>query len=216
MAESLDSVSEMIEVAVGKSRRLKEGVLKAEWEKIVGKICEKCQPDYIKDEILYIRAESPVFIHHLNAEKIKYIQKVNDYFGEKVIKDIEIRTGKLDENRAEYLVRSSEVGAVQEEKQEEVLEIPKSEAEVREDLHLSQEEKFDLGFMQKVAYLQKIAMEREKYLLSQGYKKCKVCGMLYEGEEDFCKVCIDSGKAKKYLKARGVKFEDSELAKEKE
>ena len=93
----------MIDTAVGKSRRLKEGILKAEWEKIVGKICEKCQPDYIKDKILYIRAESTFFIHHLTLEKAKYIKTINNYFDEEVVKDIVIRTGKLDENREEYL-----------------------------------------------------------------------------------------------------------------
>ena len=85
----------MIDTAVGKSRRLKEGILKAEWEKIVGKICEKCQPDYIKDKILYIRAESTFFIHHLTLEKAKYIKTINNYFDEEVVKDIVIRTGNL-------------------------------------------------------------------------------------------------------------------------
>ena len=39
--------------------------------------------------------------------------------------------------------------------------------------------------------------------------------MLYEGEEEFCKVCIDNGKAKEYLKKIGKnihskEFEESE------
>ena len=108
MTQKLNNISEMIDTAVGKSRRLKEGILKAEWEKIVGKICEKCQPDYIKDKILYIRAESTFFIHHLTLEKAKYIKTINNYFDEEVVKDIVIRTGKLDENREEYLAIEEE------------------------------------------------------------------------------------------------------------
>lgn len=181
MAEKLSNVSEMIDVAIGKSRKLKEGILKSEWENIVGKICEKCQPDYIKDGILYIRAEGNVFIHHLSLEKGKYIEKINSYFKENIIKDIIIKTGKLDENREEYLAHEN-----------------KKELEVENDSLLEKEHQ-NFNILEKVAYLQKIAMEREEYLLSQGFKKCKVCGMLFEGEEDFCRVCLDNGSAKKYL-----------------
>lgn len=183
MAEKLSNVSEMIDVAVGKSRRLKEGILKADWEKIVGKICEKCQPDYIKDGILYIKAEGNVFIHHLTLEKTNYINKINSYFKENVIKDIIIKTGKLDENREEYLNHE-----VKKEKKE-------------ENTSILEKEQVNLNILEKIAYLQKIAIEREEYLLSQGFKKCKICGMLFEGEEEFCRVCLDNGNAKKYLKS---------------
>lgn len=185
MAEKLSNVSEMIDVAIGKSRKLKEGILKSEWENIVGKICEKCQPDYIKDGILYIRAEGNVFIHHLSLEKGKYIEKINSYFKEEIIRDIVIKTGKLDENREEYLVHEE-----------------KKEPEIENESILEKEHQ-NFNILEKVAYLQKIAMEREKYLLSQGFKKCKVCGMLFEGEEDFCRVCLDNGSAKKYLSSNG-------------
>lgn len=183
MAEKLSNVSEMIDVAVGKSRRLKEGILKADWEKIVGKICEKCQPDYIKDGILYIKAEGNVFIHHLTLEKTNYINKINSYFKENVIKDIIIKTGKLDENREEYLNHE-----VKKEKKE-------------ENTSILEKEQVNLNILEKIAYLQKIAIEREEYLLSQGFKKCKICGMLFEGKEEFCRVCLDNGNAKKYLKS---------------
>ncbi|WP_294705759.1 DUF721 domain-containing protein [uncultured Fusobacterium sp.] len=183
MAEKLSNVSEMIDVAVGKSRRLKEGILKADWEKIVGKICEKCQPDYIKDGILYIKAEGNIFIHHLTLEKTNYINKINSYFKENVIKDIIIKTGKLDENREEYLNHE-----VKKEKKE-------------ENTSILEKEQVNLNILEKIAYLQKIAIEREEYLLSQGFKKCKICGMLFEGEEEFCRVCLDNGNAKKYLKS---------------
>lgn len=210
MVEKLNSVSDMIDTAVGKSRRLKEGILKAEWEKIVGKICNECQPDYIKDGILYISVKSTFFIHHLTMEKGKYIQKINDYFGENVVTDISIRTGKLNEKRDEYLDREDEEES--EEKQEPHIK----KEEVLTDLENSSIEKRNLGILEKIAYLQKIAKEREEYLLSHGYKKCKICGMLYEGEEEFCKVCIDNGNVKKYLKKLGksLDFEESEESEE--
>jgi len=39
--------------------------------------------------------------------------------------------------------------------------------------------------------------------------------MLYEGEEEFCRVCIDNGKAKEYLRRLG-KYIDNEEAEESE
>lgn len=206
MAEKLNSVSNMIDTAVGKSRRLKEGILKAEWEKIVGKICNECQPDYIKDGILYISVKSPFFIHHLTMEKGKYIQKINEYFGENIVTDISVRTGKLNEKRDEYLAKENK------EEIEEKQETHIKKEEVLSDLENSNTEERNLGILEKIAYLQKIAKEREEYLLSHGYKKCKICGMLYEGEEDFCKVCIDSGNVKRYLKKLGksLDLKDSE------
>ena len=204
MVQKLNNISEMIDTAVGKSRRLKEGILKAEWEKIVGKICKECQPDYIKEKVLYIRAESPIFIHHLTMEKNKYIEKINEYFEEIVVEDIVVKTGKLDENREEYLDREIEE------------KLPNDEQLIKgedfEQLKSLDVEKRNLGIMEKIEYLRKIAIERERYLLSHGYKKCRVCGMLYEGAEEFCKVCIDSGEAKKYLKrnSRVNSLEESE------
>ena len=136
------------------------------------------------------------------------IKTINNYFDEEVVKDIVIRTGKLDENREEYLDK--------EEKEEEKLEEQHiKKEEVLENLNSSDTLKRNLGIMEKIEYLRKIAMEREEYLLSHGYRKCKVCGMLYEGEEEFCKVCIDNGKAKEYLKKIGKnihskEFEESE------
>lgn len=205
MAQDLNNVSEMIDTAIDKSMRLKEGVLKAEWEKIVGKICEKCQPEYIKDGVLYIRVESPVFIHHLTFEKNKYIEKVNKYFCKKVIKDIVVKTGKLSEIMNEYLDR---------EKEEVIIEkkAKLKEDEIAEELENVALDGNNIGIMQKITYLRELAIEREKYLLANGYKKCKVCGMLYEGEENFCRVCLDTGEAKKFLKGyeRSKSIEDSE------
>lgn len=143
MAEKLNSVSDMIDSAVGKSRRLKEGILKAEWEKIVGKICNECQPDYIRDGILYISVKSTFFIHHLTMEKSKYIQKINEYFGESVVTDISIRTGKLNEKREEYLARESE------EESEEKQETHIKKEEVLADLENSNVEKRNLGILEK-------------------------------------------------------------------
>lgn len=194
MEEKLNNVSDMIDVAIKKSRRLKEGVLKSEWGKIVGKICNECQPDYIKDKILYVRAESPIFIHHLTLEKSRYIKIVNSYFDEHIIDDIVIKSGKLDENREAYLAKP-------EKKEKKDEDIKNEEIEVVKNPNIFATGDLNNRILDKITHLQKMAAQREKYLLKNGFKKCKSCGMLYEGEDAFCKVCIDNGSAKKFLKA---------------
>ncbi len=50
----LANVGMMIDSAIGKSRKLKEGILKARWQEISGKVFEKSSILYIKEKIIYI------------------------------------------------------------------------------------------------------------------------------------------------------------------
>lgn len=204
MAEKLSNVSDMIDVAVKKSRRLKEGILKSEWSKIVGKICKECQPDFIKDGVLHIRVKSPVFVHHFTLEKNRYIKIINEYFDEDIIQDIVIKSGKLDEKREAYLAK------VDTDENIPSTTDNNTDVENKNDLSSLTGETLNNRILEKVTALSKMALERENYLLTHGFKKCKVCGMLYEGEELFCKVCIDNGDAKKYIKDNGLSDEEDE------
>lgn len=47
----IENIGRMIERAIEKSRRLKEGILKAQWKNIAGKLSEKSQVLYIKKEL---------------------------------------------------------------------------------------------------------------------------------------------------------------------
>lgn len=185
MKEKLSNVKNMVNEAISKSKKLKEGILKADWSRIVGRLHTECQPEYIKDGVLYIIAESPVFIHNLNMKKGEYIIKVNSYFGEDIIDNIVIKSGKLSQLKDNYQKEEEEKG-----------ELDRKFGEISENSEFHDDD--GLGIIRRVMGIQKMAMEREEYLLSHGCKKCPICGMLYEGDEKYCKVCIDSKKNREY------------------
>lgn len=186
MDEKLNNVGEMIETAIDKSKRLKEGILRSDWEKIVGRLVNESQPEYIKDGVLTIVVESPLFVHHFTGKKEHYIKEINKYFGKNIVNDINIKNGKLNKDRDIYLNKEKE--------QEE--EVQKEELESLEVTAT--------GIAKKLNQLQKMAEEREKYLLSKGYIKCKGCGVIFEPveNEEFCMVCITAKINREKAKAK--------------
>lgn len=193
MDEKLNNVGEMIDTAIDKSKKLKEGILKSEWEKIVGRLVNDSQPEYIKDGVLTIIVESPLFVHHFTGKKEHYIKEINKYFGKNIINDINIKNGKLNKDREIYL-----------NKQEEKEEI-KVEKEEIEPLTITA-----TGIAKKISKLQEMAEEREKYLLSKGYKKCKGCGVIFEPieNEEFCMVCITAKINREKARAKAKRGEE--------
>lgn len=193
MDEKLNNVGEMIDTAIDKSKKLKEGILKSEWEKIVGRLVNDSQPEYIKDGVLTIIVESPLFVHHFTGKKEHYIKEINKYFGKNIINDINIKNGKLNKDREIYL-----------NKQEEKEEI-KVEKEEIEPLTITA-----TGIAKKISKLQEMAEERERYLLSKGYKKCKGCGVIFEPieNEEFCMVCITAKINREKARAKAKRGEE--------
>lgn len=193
MDEKLNNVGEMIDTAIDKSKKLKEGILKSEWEKIVGRLVNDSQPEYIKDGVLTIIVESPLFVHHFTGKKEHYIKEINKYFGKNIINDINIKNGKLNKDREIYLNKQEE--------QEEI----KVEKEEIEPLTITA-----TGIAKKISKLQEMAEEREKYLLSKGYKKCKGCGVIFEPieNEEFCMVCITAKINREKARAKAKRGEE--------
>ena len=193
MDEKLNNVGEMIDTAIDKSKKLKEGILKSEWEKIVGRLVNDSQPEYIKDGVLTIIVESPLFVHHFTGKKEHYIKEINKYFGKNIINDINIKNGKLNKDREIYLNKQEE--------QEEI----KVEKEEIEPLTITA-----TGITKKISKLQEMAEEREKYLLSKGYKKCKGCGVIFEPieNEEFCMVCITAKINREKARAKAKRGEE--------
>ena len=193
MDEKLNNVGEMIDTAIDKSKKLKEGILKSEWEKIVGRLVNDSQPEYIKDGVLTIIVESPLFVHHFTGKKEHYIKEINKYFGKNIINDINIKNGKLNKDREIYLNKQEEKEEVKVEKEEiEPLTITAT------------------GIAKKINKLQEMAEERERYLLSKGYKKCKGCGVIFEPieNEEFCMVCITAKINREKARAKAKRGEE--------
>lgn len=193
----LKNVSDMVNDSISKSKNMKVAVLKAEWETVVGKFSTKIQPKYIQDRVLKIIVEDPLYASHLKLKEREFVEKINCFFGEDVIETITTEIGKLQEIIDESFSKKKIISTPEVEKMGVDIKIPKGEL-LNQEKEIENDEKSELNSLniqEKISHLHKMAIERERFLLSNGYKKCKKCGMIYEGEEEYCRVCIESGKA---------------------
>ncbi|MDI6752500.1 MAG: DUF721 domain-containing protein [bacterium] len=59
------------------------------WPEVMGKrVADKNKPLYVKDRILFIRSESPVWAKELSFSKKDIIKKINSRLDKRFIKDI--------------------------------------------------------------------------------------------------------------------------------
>ncbi len=76
--------------------RVKEYRLWKEWGNLVGEqIAKNCRPERTKDGILFLKVSSPVWAQQLQFMKGMIIEKVNRFMGDKDVKELRFRVGKL-------------------------------------------------------------------------------------------------------------------------
>lgn len=172
----IENIGRMIERAIEKSRKLKEGILKAQWKDITGKLSEKSQVLYIKENMLYIVVESSSVLHFMEMNKKKYIDKVNEILNANIINNMSFRISKIKEEEIYNDVYTDNNNL--------------SEEEVSEDKYLDIDLN-EMNIFQKIEYLKKSAEKKEQRLLKAGYKKCPECGAYFKSPKDMCKVCQD-------------------------
>lgn len=172
------NVSEAVEEAIVKSRKLKEGIIRGHWRDIVGKLSKKSEPLWIKEGILYVLVEDSIYLHHMSMNKNKYLKKVQEILKKEYVKDIRFKVSKV--QSCKYMEFMDE--KISEEKKE----------------HFISELK-DLTLEEKIEVLKKRAKEREDALKLKGYKKCDICGMMFFGEGFVCKPCSLKNIADKIL-----------------
>lgn len=172
----IENIGRMIERAIEKSRRLKEGILKAQWKKIAGKLSEKSQVLYIREDILYVVVENSSVLHFMELNKKKYINKVNEILNGNIINNILFRISKINENEIydDMYIDNNNLS------EEEILEDRCSNIDFNE-----------MDIFQKIEHLKKSAEKKEQRLINVGYRKCPKCGTYFKGNEDMCKICRD-------------------------
>lgn len=172
----IENIGRMIERAIEKSRRLKEGILKAQWKNIAGKLSEKSQVLYIKENVLYTAVENSSVLHFMEMNKKKYIEKVNEILNADIINDMSFRISKIKEEEIYDDVYMDNNNL--------------SEEKVSEAKYLNIDFN-EMDISQKIEHLKKSAEKKEQRLLEAGYKKCPECGAYFKGTEDMCKICRD-------------------------
>lgn len=162
------NVSEAVEEAIVKSKKLKEGIIRGHWENIVEKLSEKSKPLWIKEGVLHVVVEDTMYLHHMSMNKNKYLKRVQETLKVDYVKDIRFNVSKI---------QSSDYSDFRYEK----IVKEKKEKFISELKELSLEE--------KIYILKRKAREREQALELKGYKKCDICGMMFLGEAEACKLC---------------------------
>ncbi|MGL5950903.1 MAG: DUF721 domain-containing protein [Cetobacterium sp.] len=169
------SIKNIVEDAVVKSRKLKEGIIKGRWREVAGNISTKSQPLYIRDNTLFVLVENSTYLYHMNMNKNKYLEKIAEILKGDYVTEIRYKVSKINEdiqkNVDDMYINSNK----RPEKDNFVTKIERIQSE--EDIE------------EALKRLKLLSEERQKFLLQQGFKKCRRCGSLFEGKEDICSLC---------------------------
>lgn len=172
------SVKEAIEVAIEKSKKLKEAILKANWNAVVGELSKKTRLVYVKDQIAYIIVDGPIFLQHMRMSKEDIIKKANKLLKVEYLIDLKFKVGRVDLDTF-FLEKLNE--------EEKEIEINLSKDEIK-DINASLSE-LNGDIREKLLKLKVESLKRDKYLRAKGYKRCKQCGSYFLGKSSRCVVC---------------------------
>lgn len=180
--QGIHSVKDIVGDAVKSSRLLKQGLIKGNWEQIVGKdLGRKTFVGGVKERTLYIYTENPVMLHQLSFLKAEFLEKTNSFLGMPYIKDISFKVKKRE--ISDYFREDEE-----EEFNIEEIKLNSSYKEVIEENTKVIENPEIKNRIQKLMELSK---KKEKYLLQEGNKKCKICGIIFSGPKNLCINCYN-------------------------
>lgn len=181
--DKLIEVKDMMAGAIGKSRMLKEGILKGNWDKIVGELSKKTQVLYLKEKTLFIGVEGSIWVQHMTLEKKKIIEKVNKFLGGLYITDLGF---KIREKPVEDLFKDGKEGM------EYKLDLDRIEltSEDKREIEKEIEGIKDLEIKKKTRFLLEKSIKRKRYLKLHGYKICK-CGASFNSPGSLCAICLN-------------------------
>lgn len=182
MSQGIHNVKDIVGDAIKNSRLLKQGLIKGNWPKIIGNdLGRKTFVGGVKDRVMYVYTENPVLLHQLSFLKDEFIAKTNDFLGMPYIKNIQFKVKKReisdyfkDEEDDDFDIDQVKLGSFYKETIEEnVKDIEDDEIKNR------------------IRKLMELSKKKEKYLLQEGNKKCKICGIIFSGSKNICINCYN-------------------------
>lgn len=168
------------------------------WPKIMGDISDHAKPRRIDGDVLYVATSSSTWAQELTMMKRDIIKKIESTLGGKYINDIYFSEHLWGTTETENSL-SAQNGALERDfyykeykafKSKNVSRVKKELAQLQASEVLQNDPRLSLTF-QKFTVTMNI---RQEYLLQQGYKKCPVCGYLYNPK----KVCPHCRNAREY------------------
>lgn len=181
--KSIKSLSNVIQNEINKNINFKFNYIKSNWDKIIGdNLSLKTSPNFIKNGIIYITVANSAWLQELNFLRFKLIKNINEFISEEFIENAKFKVGIIKNETNMYEGKQN-------------IDISKEIESIslnREDIRRIKEnikfiEDNDLKF--KLYNIISKNIKREKYLLNTTYKKCKNCGILYNGNGNICYLC---------------------------
>lgn len=182
--EKINDLKISIKAGIDASEKLRYGMILGNWSNIIGKFSQDVQPTSLKDKTLSLVTNSSVMLQHFNMKKIELINKINEFLDGDIVEDIKISFN----SSFEVFKFDNKIIQPEEKKQPNISE--------KKDTTLPPKN-FNEFILNRFAEIQKLSEQRDKYLLENGHKKCKTCGMIFNGNGDNCIVCIEQKKVKK-------------------
>lgn len=176
--------------SLGLTEKLKINRLYYYWDTIVGAtVSSNCFIISIKPPLIVLGVSSSPWMQQLLMQKSVVINKVNDFYGEKIISDIQLQLRNHKTIKSHAKVENSLKKSSRDEEYINVDTIVLSKEEVEHfrttTSQVKQEKLRDILFKVGVANAKK-----RKLLISEGYKKCPSCNTLIEPNETHCSRCI--------------------------
>ena|GEM_PF-635889 len=177
----MKNVKEIIDDAVKKSRKLKEGLIQGNWSSIIGEdLSKKSYVSALKDQVLFIHVENSVWLQQFSFMKQDIIRKVNAYLNLEYVKDVQLRISKM--KIEEYFKEVEDEVKFEPDKIVLDANIEKESEEIIHDIN-------DNVIKEKIKKLLILSKKKEKFLLDRGSQKCIDCGIIFKGSQVRCTVC---------------------------
>lgn len=165
---------------LGVQERILEQQALAKWKETVGpQIAASTRAEAVREGTLFICCKSSMWSSELSLHKTDIVKKLNAAIGKPIIKDIRFSARGF---------RKAVEEAPQEERAPAQDSIPVDPEEAKAaDEAASACESDDLGARVRKAILTSKRLREAK--LQDGFKTCKKCGELHNGEHDVCDPC---------------------------
>ena len=189
MSQGIHNVKDIVGDALKSSRLLKQGIIKGNWEQIVGKdLGRKTYVAGVKERVLYVNTENPVMLHQLSFVKGNMLEEVNKFLGIDYIKDIMFRVKKrgvedfFDDEIPEDKFEPNEIKLNSGYKN-----FIEEETSVIEDPEIRN----------RIKKIMELSKKKAKFLLDEGNKKCESCGVIFSGSGKICINCYNEQRKNK-------------------
>ena len=185
------SISEIIMNEAKSNKNIMEEILRLHWKEIVGEaLAKRSWLLYSKGGTLYIGVKNSVWLQQMQFFKRELIDNINNYMNNKVVRDIVLKSSDTRRSRTMTVNNNSKEAEINRINTVNITLTPAEKEIIEKSASGITDEKLKEKFINVMVENKK----REICLMKDGYKKCRICGELFEGEGSECSFCIEESK----------------------